>query len=303
MGVPEYQKLMHPLLKLAGDEQEHSLSEVIENLAKQFQLTPEEREELLPSGWQAKFDNRVGWARTYLKKAKLLESTGRGKFKITRRGLDYLSSGKGISSYKDLEQFSEFMDFHAGKRDTGTDLEPPIEDAGRTPEETIESAYSELKQNLAQEVLERVRKCSPSRFERIVVDLLLAMGYGGSREDAGKVIGKTGDGGIDGTIKQDRLGLDAVYIQAKKWERSVGEPEVRDFVGALEGKKANRGVLITTGRTTDTATKYVGKIAKAVVLIDGDELAQLMIEHGIGVNELVNYSVRRIDQDYFGDDV
>jgi len=303
MGVPEYQKLMQPLLELARDEQEHSLSEVIETLAQQFSLTPEDRKELLPSGWKAKFDNRVGWARTYLKKAKMLESSGRGRFRITKRGLDFLMNNpKGISSYKELEQFPEFVDFKAGRGETGTERKASIEDAGRTPEETLESAYAELRQTLAQDILERVKKCSPSHFERIVVDLLLKMGYGGSRKDTGEVIGRTGDGGIDGRIKEDKLGLDVVYMQAKRWDRSVGEPEVRDFVGGLEGKKAEKGVFITTGKVADTAVRYAGKIGKRVVLIDGDELAQLMIDHGVGVSESATYSVRRIDQDYFDEE-
>jgi restriction system protein len=296
MAIPDFQTLFLPLLNIAGDGREHSLGEAISVLAAQFSLSEDKRKELLPSGRQAKFDNRAGWARTYLKKAGLLESIERGKFRITKRGREVLAENPGSIDIKFLTRYPEFAEFHrATKRETGKD------DIAQTPEEALESAYQSLNRALAQEVLERVRACSPGFFEKLVLDLLVAMDYGGSRPDAAEHIGRTGDGGIDGIIKEDKLGLDVVCIQAKRWEGTVGSEVVQAFAGSLDGRKARKGVFITTSHFSQQATNYANGIEKKIVLIDGERLAQLMIEHGVGVAEDATYSVRRVKLEYFGE--
>lgn len=295
MPVPDYQALMLPLLRMASDGHEHTAEEVTDRLAKEFRLEEVDRREILPSGRQSKFDNRVGWARTYLKKAGLLQSTGRARFRITQLGLAAIQQNPPRIDVKFLLDYPQFVEFR--RRRAGEDDEEDEDES--TPEEVLESKYQVLRRQLAQELLDRVKSCSAKFFENLVVDLLLKMNYGGTRKDAGQAIGQTGDGGIDGIIKQDRLGLDIVYIQAKRWEKTVGEPTVRDFAGALEGKRARRGVLITTSSFSPEAMRYVNNIEKKIVLIEGDQLAQLMIDHGVGVTEVAAYSVKRIDQDYF----
>jgi restriction system protein len=234
MSIPDYQTCMLPLLKLAADGSEHSTHEAIESLAKHFNLNGDEIVALLPSRTQPIFANRVGWARTYMKKAELLEYPKRGFFKITSRGLEVLTRNPERISAAFLRQFPEFQEFvSASATDQETDLEIGL-DERQTPEEQIEAAYSEIRTALASELLSKVKTASPGFFERLVVDLLLKMGYGGSRSDAGRAIGKSGDGGIDGIINEDRLGLDVVYIQAKRWNDStVSRPEIQKFVGAL----------------------------------------------------------------------
>jgi restriction system protein len=301
MSVPDYQALMFPILRLAGDKQEHSLAEAIDRLGIEFKLTDGERRELLPSGRQSKFDNRVGWALTYLKKAGLLESTARGRFRITNRGVEVLSRSKPEDiRTKFLRQYPEFVQFQAASRpEIGGEEKEELE---QTPEERLESSYQALRRELAGELLDRVRKCSPKFFEKLVVDLLVAMGYGGSRKDAGQAVGQTGDGGVDGIIKEDKLGLDVVYIQAKRWDATVGRPVVQAFAGSLEGMRAKKGVMITTSNFSKEAREYASVIEKRIVLIDGEELAQAMIDHGVGVNEVAVYAVRKLDLDYFGEE-
>lgn len=303
MTVPDYQSLMLPLLKALRDGEEHSLHEVIEILADQFELNDDERRELLPSGRQAKLDNRVAWARTYLKKAGLLESTGRGKFQINDRGLAVLREDPPEINVKFLEQFPEFLEFRDGSsKDVSADPENGATDKTRTPEEVLEAGYQNLRKDLAQDLLDRIMGCSPDFFERLVVDLLVAMGYGGSRKDAGEAVGRSGDGGIDGIIKEDKLGLDAVYIQAKRWEGTVGRPTVQAFAGSLMGNRAGKGVLITTSQFTREANDYVKGIQQPkIVLIDGEQLAQFMIDHDIGVADVATYRIKRVDLDYFGE--
>jgi restriction system protein len=301
MAVPDYQSIMLPLLKITGDRQVHSLGKVIDTLALQFGLTDEDRQEILPSGRQAKFDNRVGWARTYLKKAGLVESTGRAKFCITERGLQVLNSNPTEINVQFLKQFPEFLEFQSIARQSNRRDEEEIE-SEQTPEEILESSYQSLRHDLAQELLGRVKGSSPRFFENLVVDLLVAMGYGGSRKDAGQAVGQSGDGGIDGIIKEDRLGLDVVYIQAKRWEGTVGRPVVQAFAGSLEGQRARKGVLITTSQFSQDAQEYVNRIEKKIVLIDGEQLAQLMIDHGIGVAEVASYVVKKSDLDYFDEE-
>lgn len=290
---------MLPLLKLAGDGKEHTKGAVIEELARHFSLTEDEQKELLPSGNQAKFTNRVGWARTYLTKAVLLETTGRARFRITKRGLQVLGQNPAVINNDFLNRFPEFVQFRSRSQKS---VKQESADSIQTPEETLEASYQGLRGQLVQELLERMKGCTPSFFESLVVDLLVAMGYGGSRKDAGQAIGRTRDGGIDGIIKEDRLGLDVVYVQAKRWEGTVGRPTVQAFSGSLDGQKARKGVLITTSQFSPDAVDYVGRIEKKIVLIDGEQLCQLMIDHSVGVTEVARYVVKKIDSDYFGDE-
>ncbi len=301
MAIPDYQSLMLPLLKITEDGEIHSLREVIGTLALQFDLTGEEKREILPSGKQAKFDNRVSWARTYMKKAGFLESTGRGKFRITELGREVLRENISEINVKFLSRYPAFQEFR-GVPTQSDDSEQKC-DVTQTPEEILEASYQDLRQDLAQELLERIMNCSPEFFENLVVDLLVAMGYGGSRKDAGQAVGRTGDGGIDGIIKEDKLGLDAICIQAKRWEGTVGRPIVQAFAGSLMGEGAGKGVLITTSKFSKEARGYVTAIQQPrIILIDGEELAQMMIDHDIGVADVAAYRVKRVDMDYFGEE-
>jgi restriction system protein len=317
MAVPDFQSCMLPLMQFAADGQEHTSDEATETLAQQFQLTKVERKERLPSGKQYRFDNRVGWARTYLQKALLLERTGRSKFQITPRGTAVLQQNPTVINVTFLEQFPEFKEFKQRTNPQGTiSIEnqqvpiPPtktpqpqsVKVSRLTPQEVLDTSYQEMRRILAIEILDQVMVSSPARFEKLVVDLLLAMGYGGSRTDAGRTIGRSGDEGIDGTINEDRLGLDIVYIQAKRWQNSVGRPDIQAFVGSLEGQRANKGVFITTSQFTKEAREYVTKIGRKVVLLDGDQLTQFMIDYSVGVTTVETYTVKRVDSDYFNSD-
>ncbi len=298
MAIPDYQTIMLPLLKYLGDNEEHSLRETIEYLADKFQLSNEERKELLPSGQQATFDNRVGWARTYMKKAILLEPTRRGYFRITERGQDVLSQNPQKINVKFLEQFQEFMEFRQVRKEKPE--KPKVEPASvETPEEALEGAYQKLQEGLASDLLQNVKDCSPAFFERLVVALLVQMGYGGSRKEAGQAVGGTADGGIDGIIKEDKLGLDIIFIQAKRWEGTVGRPEIQKFAGALQGQKAKKGIFITTSNFSKEASDYVKNIDTKIILIDGQQLAELMIDNNVGVSPLATYEMKKIDTDYF----
>ena len=298
MSIPDYQSIMLPLLKLVQDGKEHSLRGAADALAEQFKLSQEERKQLLPSGNQGIFMNRVGWAKTYLYKAGLLESNRRGFFQITQRGKDVLAEKPKAITSKSLERFEEFKEFKTTKKEK-TILSNPALNDHLDPEEALETAYSILRNNLSDNIIEQIKKASPSLFEKLVVELLLKMGYGGSRKDAGEAIGRSGDEGIDGIIKEDRLGLDIIYIQAKRWAGAVGRPEVQKFAGALLGQRAKKGVMITTSSFTPDARDYLKKIDNKIVLIDADELANLMIDHNLGVSTMATYEVKNIDSDYF----
>lgn len=298
MSVPEYQAFMLPLLLLAADGAEHRSSEAVDRLVDQFLLTDEDLRELLPSGNQTKLVNRVGWAKTYLTKAGLLESAGYGRFRITDRGQSVLKEKPATIDAKFLTRYSEFKKFRATTEPEGDESKGP-EETAYTPEESLEASYLRLRRQLAAELLAIMKACSPRFFEKLVVDLLVAMGYGGSRKDAGEAIGHSGDEGIDGIIKEDKLGLDVVYIQAKRWGSTVGRPVVHAFAGSLEGQRARRGVLITTSQFSQDAKDFVNRIEKRIVLMDGEQLAQLMIDHGVGVTEVATYAVKRVDSDYF----
>jgi restriction system protein len=303
MSIPDYQSIMLPLLKFLANQQEYSLRETIENLAQEFKLSDEEKKELLPSGRQAVFVNRVGWARTYMKKAGLIESTRRGFFKITQRGMEALKQSPPEINVKFLEQYPEFVEFRELRRDKEEKLLPEVEATEKqSPEDLLVYGYQKIRQELVEELLAQVKACSPEFFERLVVELLVEMGYGGSRKDAGKAIGKTGDGGIDGIIKEDRLGLDIIYIQAKRWEGTVSRPEIQKFAGALQGHRAKKGIFITTSSFTKEALDYISKIDSKIVLIDGEQLAQLMIDNDIGISKVASYDIKKIDSDYFIED-
>ena len=305
MAVPDYQSLMLPLLEFArARSDEVSTDEAVEALAAELGLTEADLREMLPSGVQTTFANRVGWAATYMKKAGLLEPTRRGYYRITQRGQDLLKEKPPKIDVRLLQRYPEFKEFQQlrGTRGggRGAGAKGPAEGVAVTPSEALESAYENLRHELAVELLAKLKKSSPAFFERIVVELLVKMGYGGSRADAGKAIGRTGDGGIDGIIKEDKLGLDVVYIQAKRWEtNAVGKPEVMQFAGALAAQHAVKGIFITSSRFTDDARRYVSQMGSKIVLIDGEQLSELLIEHDVGVSTVSLYPVKKIDVDYF----
>jgi len=302
MPVPPYQDFMLPLLKLAQDGKEHSVEESTTALAEQFKLTADDLKEMLPSGKQTTFENRVGWARTYLKKAGLLETPARGSLKITPRGIEVLGEAPSRIDRKFLTRFPEFVDFVSQKKPEPGESAIQAEESAdeqRTPEEVLEGAYQALRRQLALELLLRIKKAPPKFFEGLVVDLLVGLGYGGSRKEAGRAVGRSGDDGVDGVIDEDRLGLDKVYIQAKRWEGSVGRPVIQAFAGSLEGLRANKGVLITTSDFTRDAREYVERIQKRIVLIDGALLAELMMDFNVGVSQANSYVIKKIDLDYF----
>ena len=301
MAIPDFQTLMLPLLKAVEDKREHLFRDIVELLAKQYGLTNEERKQLLPSGRYPTFDNRVGWAKTYLKKAGLIEQPKRSYLKITDRGVDVLKKNPPSMNMRSLEQFPEYIAFRdnqeQGEPTQQATPVPPI--LNETPEELIENGARTIRKDLAEEILQRIKSCSPAFFERLVVELLVKMGYGGTRQDAGRAIGRSGDEGIDGVIHEDRLGLDVIYLQAKRWEGVVGRPEIQKFVGALQGQRAKKGVFITTSDFTKEAIEYVRNIDNKVVLINGSLLANLMIDHNVGVSLAATYEIKKIDSDYF----
>lgn len=306
VAIPDYQTLMLPVLKLAADGAEHKFSHAVELFAEEFFLSTEERNELLPSGSQAVFNNRVGWARSYLKQAGLLFSPKRGFFTITPKGAALLAKNPERVDISILEQYPEFLEFRNRKKDKGENEKPEetsaVSASSQTPEDALASAYSTLRKDLESEILSSVKEASPSFFERLVVDLLVRMGYGGNRQDAGKALGKSGDGGIDGIINEDRLGLDVIFIQAKRWEGTVGRPEIQKFAGALQGQRARKGVFITTSSFTKEAQEYALLIEAKIILIDGDHLSRLMAEHNIGVSTVGQYEVKKLDSDYFNEE-
>lgn len=303
MAIPDFQTIMRPLLQVASDGNQHSNRDARETLARTFKLTEEEKNALLPSGRQGIFVNRVAWAKAYLQQAGLLDTPQRGHFKITERGRQALNDVPDRITIGYLQRFPEFAQFRSSTRKPkAPELEPNTEEEEHTPEETLEAAHLRLRADLAAELLSRVKRSSPRFFEHLVVELLLKMGYGGSREEAGEAVGAAGDEGIDGVISEDRLGLDTIYLQAKRWEGTVGRPEIQKFVGALHGKRAKKGVFITTGSFSADARDYVKNIEPKVVLIDGRQLAELMIDFNVGVDSVISYQVKRITSDYFDEE-
>jgi restriction system protein len=291
---------MLPLLKLAGDGNVHTLEEAREHLAREFGLTEEDLSEKVKSGKHGRFRTRVYFARMFLKQAGLLEDPSKGKFNITGLGREVLDENPPELTRKYLRKFPAFREFRErSKRDRGVDDDGASESEEVTPLEALEQNFSVVYESLVEEVLDTVKSCSPGFFEQLVVDLLVKMGYGGTVEDAGKSIGRAGDGGVDGVIKQDKLGLDTIFIQAKRWENTVGRPTVQAFAGSLEGLRARRGVLITTSCFSRDALEYVHQIEKKIVLIDGVTLARHMIDHNLGVSVESVYEVKKLDSDYF----
>ncbi|MDR1303788.1 MAG: restriction endonuclease [Verrucomicrobiales bacterium] len=304
MAIPDFQKFMCPLLTLADDGKNHSMREALDVLAKKFSLTNAERRELLPSGRQEIFANRIAWAKTHLRMAGLVEMPARGVFRITDQGLAVLRKHPQYVDLRVLREQPGYLAARNAKREkNGTPADDEkITDDTRTPDEQIASASAALRQNLGAELLAKLKTVSPAFFEKLVVDLLVRMGYGGTREDAGRAIGRSGDEGIDGIINEDRLGLDVIYIQAKKWENTVNRPEIQKFAGALEGKRANKGIFITTSNFSDSAWEYVKNIGKKISLIDGQRLWNLMIDFDIGTATAATYEIKKIDHDYFDEE-
>jgi len=298
MAIPDFQSIMRPMLEHLSDGKIRKNRETNEFLAEHFQLSEEELSEMLPSGYARLFDNRIGWAKTHLKGAGLIESPARAKYRITQRGLDALSQTDQPINLAYLKQFDEYKDFQSGSKNEKP-KEPETSTDELTPLEHIEFGYQKVREELELELIEKVKSGSPAFFERVVVELLVAMGYGGSRKDAGQTLGKSGDGGIDGVIKEDRLGLDVIYLQAKRWEGTVGRPEIQKFAGALQGQRAKKGIFLTTSGFSAEATQYASFIDSRIVLIDGETLAGLMIDAGIGVSKVATYDVKRLDSDYF----
>ena len=296
MTIPDYQSIMLPLLEFAGDGKEHSRHEAIGQISMIFGLTEEEKNKLLPSGTKPIINNRVGWAKTYLKKAGLLEYPKRGYLRITDLGLKVLEERPKKIDNKYLKKFPEFLKF---KKISVIKKEYLKSEEEKTPLELIEDGYQQIQETLSHDLLEYIMKSPPDFFERLVVELLVRMGYGGSIIDAGRAIGRVGDEGIDGVIKEDRLGLDNVYVQAKRWAKSVGSPELHTFVGALQAKKSKKGIFISTSSFTESAIKYINSIDDKIALIDGETLVKLMIEHDLGVTTRDIYKIKELDINYF----
>lgn len=301
MAVPDFQSLMLPLLRLLGSRDSVTPTAAHSALATELGLSEADLAQRLPSGQMPVFVNRIGWARTYLKKAGLLQTPRRGVWQITDIGRSALAQNPARIDIKYLRQFPSFLEFHTAVGDPRETIatEALTVRAERTPQEELERAFQVIHDSLAHDLKERLADCTPAFFEQLVVDVLMKMGYGGFRPDSGKTIGGPGDGGIDGIINEDRLGLDTIYVQAKRWEGSVGRPEVQKFAGALQGHRANKGVFITTSAFTKEAEDYVSRINNRIVLIDGAMLARLMIEHDVGVSIVSSFVVKRVDSDYF----
>jgi restriction system protein len=309
--IPDYQAIMLPLLQLLADGREHSLGPLAENLAQTFQLTEEERNTRLQSG-QLLFRSRISWAKTYLKSAGLVDSPHRATYRITEQGRQVLAEKPAAIDRSFLLRFPSFVEFvnkSSGAQATERTGHPKTEaeflqgEDNRSPEERMELAYQQIRASMAGDLLNKVLESSPAFFEQLVVDLLVKMGYGGSLQDAGKALGRSGDEGIDGTIKEDRLGLDVIYIQAKRWKpgNQVGRPGLQGFVGALAGKGAKKGIFITTSGFTREAVDYARQMLETkIVLIDGDRLAQLMLDFNVGCTVQQVFEIKKIDHDYFG---
>jgi restriction system protein len=311
VAVPDFQTLMLPVLQEYADGKERLSRDVRDNVAAGLKLTAEDISERLPTSRQSRYINRVARAHTYLRQSGLLESARRGHYRITERGRQLLASPPTRIDIPYLERYPDFQEFRARKgtrSDSSSEAAPtdspvvPEPDAVLTPDEQVRTGAALVKANLAAQLLDRVKRASPAFFENLVVDLLVAMGYGGSHEDATKVVGRSGDGGIDGVIKEDRLGLESIYVQAKRWEASVGRPVIQQFAGALAGNHARKGVVLTTSTFSQDAVSYARTLQTTIVLIDGKQLADLMIEFGVGVSDVETIKLKRVDEDYFGEE-
>lgn len=306
MAIPDFQTVMLPLLRHLADGP-RSGQESVEAMAIHFALTPEEIAERLPSGSQSRFTNRVAWAKSHLKAAGLIESPRRGVYQLTDRGRVVLQSPPPAMTLVFLDQFPEHVVFRGGGTRTPATTtnggaavsSPAIAADDRTPDDLIDDGYRQLRTAVAADLRDRIASMPPVGFEQLVVDLLRAMDYGGPQEDAGLVVGRGGDEGIDGVIKEDRLGLETIYIQAKRWQSTVGRPEIQRFAGALQGQRARKGVFITSSSFSNEARMYAAAIQTTIVLIDGAQLAELMIDHGVGVTTAKRLEIKRVDSDYF----
>lgn len=303
MPVPDFQTLMLPVLQSYADGAPRRSRDARDRVAATQNLSAEELGELLPSGRQTRFGNRIAWGHGYLKNAGLLESPQRGVYQITPRGREVLARKPERIDIAFLDQFPEFVEFRSR---AGTQPSEKSEDSVEetvtktwTPDEQIRIGYQQHQAALASQLLERIKQASPEFFEQLVVKLLVAMGYGGTEADAARVVGRSGDGGIDGIIKEDRLGFDSIYVQAKRWEATVGRPTIQQFAGALQGQRARKGTVITTSSFSRDAIDYAATLQSTIVLIDGVQLAQLMIEYEVGVTETDVIRLKRIDEDYF----
>lgn len=303
MPVPSYEEFMFPFLRALDDKEIHAIKDIREELADNLSLSESDKAELLPSGTMPVYRSRIGWAKTYLKKAGLIDNSVRGKVKITDRGFNVLKQNPEKIDSHFLLQFDEFQKFANVSKGKETVSEEEVEDP-KTPEDRIAQGYREFKNSLASDLIEQIMLMSPDFFEKLVVDLLVAMGYGGSRSDAGNVVGKSGDDGVDGIIKEDKLGLEEIYIQAKRWNNgnAVSSVDVRNFIGSLTIKGAKKGVFITTSQFTKNAIGVAEQPNMKVVLIDGAKLVDLMIEYNLGVSNYEEYIIKKIDYDYFTED-
>jgi restriction system protein len=299
MAIPDYQACMLPLLKLTSNGEIHSLKESVNQISNRFELSEEERKTLLPSGTQYIISNRVGWARSYLKKAGLIKDPKRGHFQITDEGKALLETNPEQINNKTLKQYDSFKEFYNKSNKKSEDESSEEIPSYSTPQEALEYGYQKLTESLSDDLLDTIKSCSPEFFEKVVVELLVSMGYGGSLREAAQVVGKSGDEGIDGIIKEDKLGLDIIYIQAKRWSGVVGRPEIQKFAGALMGQKARKGIFVTTSGYTKEALNYSSNLEAKIILIDGKQLASMMIENDLGVSTLDTYKIKRIDSDYF----
>jgi len=301
MAVPDFQSIMLPMLRMMANGREYSLADILGTLGSEFQLSDDDLSERIPSGRQTKFYNRICWSTTHLKKAAIIENTRRGTFRITARGKDLLGNSIGRIDLPLLSTFPEYVAFRnlRHSRELSVAPAPPDIASDKTPDELLAESYESIRESLAGEILDSIKSCSPAFFERLVVELLVKIGYGGTLEDAGQAVGRSGDGGIDGIIKEDRLGLDTIYLQAKRWENTVGSPEIQKFAGALQGRRAKKGVFITTSEYSKGARDFAGAIENRIILIDGAELAELMMDYNVGVSIAATYEIKKIDSDYF----
>jgi len=300
--IPDYQSLMRPVLECAKNGP-RKVSEVIEEISDKLELTEEERRQMLPSGKQTVITNRVHWARTYLKQAGLVSNPKRGWYELTDRGREIAEEPSAQVNTKYLERFQEFQEFKSRTKETDNDnaIEPSEIDEGTTPDENLQAAHKRLNAALAASLLDSVRRASPAFFERLIVELLLAMGYGGSSDDAGRALGQTGDNGVDGVIDQDPLGVDQIYLQAKRYAagNTVGGSEIRDFFGALSLRKATKGIFVTTSSFSPAAIQTADNLGSRIVLIDGAQLAKLMIQYDIGCRDKDVLHIKELDEAFF----
>jgi restriction system protein len=295
MTIPDFQALMRPLLDLHADGLEHVNRDLINTLAQQLGLTDEQRREMLPSGRAKLFDNRVGWAKTYIANAGLIESPRRAVSTITERGRQVLSTYQGPINLRFLSDLPD-KPIKSAPADALPETPESLE---ISPLETVENAHQQIRRDIERGLLGKIAANPPEFLERVVVDLIVKMGYGGNLKDAGQAIGRSGDEGIDGIIKEDPLGLDTIYLQAKRYEGTIGRPDIQKFAGALQGQRAKKGIFITTSGYSKEARDFVSKIDTKIILIDGPMLAQLMYDHGVGVAVHTIYEIKRVDTDYF----